>query len=162
MCKIHLSNNEIHELTDHDVFKIKYKPNSDNKTYSEFEGIVVGLILEEPLLIDTYHGILNVNGKKFKIKTANKIFDIEFLFNMNQVDEINKEEYYFYNKKDVFKIPSMHYSEVKFFKKKNASVCNENIKNCYINKLNNLIKDKEGLEKQINEVKNKLENFNLI
>lgn len=100
-----------------DVFKVTWKEREqgDLKDWC-FEGILLVKDKEteegEKILYDTYWG-LSYNwdhSKKFTFDQANKLFNIEFYFNFDQVEEKRrfKDIINYYDAKDIFRIHEQH------------------------------------------------------
>lgn len=125
-----------------DVFKVSWKEREwgDMKDWA-FEGIL--LVAErkgETILYDIYWGLDydGSTGKKFTIDQANELFNIEFYFNFDQVEDKqrDKDVYKYFDDEDIFVIHIQH-------------SCSENCRCYYLKK--GAVKSKAKMIKSIKE-----------
>lgn len=119
------------QLKPNDVFKFHYnsdmmKGTSRSFMYHCFDGQLI--VQENGLLKDTYWGNSNDMSKCFTLEKALAEGHLDFICNLNDIEEIQEYETDYYNDNDLFNLSSQHGYCKLFAKRKGAKKNSEKMK----------------------------------
>lgn len=116
------------EIKINDVYRFRYNPEHVKKLHSPyhcFDGLLKVRQSDKGLIL--VDGYWSSDNKWFTLGDALKQGELEFICNLDEVEQINKYESKYYNEKDIFILPYHSGYHTMYLKRKGAEKCRETI-----------------------------------
>lgn len=116
------------EIKINDVYRFRYNPEHAKKLHSPyhcFDGILKVRKSDKGLIL--VDGYWSSDNKWFTLKDALKQGSLEFICNLDDVEQIDEHKSKYYNEKDIFVLPYHSGYHTMYLKRKGAEKCKETI-----------------------------------